>query len=206
MSCYPATGTEPLHAPPLSAWSLPSPVGPYRLGASRYFARSFFTESLYHLLSDCPLFVDMTEPTVEMLADELRPRLMRIVVALRREMRAAHVPPAQSAVLSALLVRGPMRVSDLARNEGVRLPTMTQIVGRMVDAELIARSAPVGSYNNMIQITDEGRAVAGKLAAQRTAALGKRMEGLTPEELQTVIAMFPIIDKMFKREPWLDHE
>ncbi|SOZ22246.1 conserved hypothetical protein [Cupriavidus taiwanensis] len=141
-----------------------------------------------------------------MLADELRPRLMRIVVALRREMRAAHVPPAQSAVLSALLVRGPMRVSDLARNEGVRLPTMTQIVGRMVDAELIARSAPVGSYNNMIQITDEGRAVAGKLAAQRTAALGKRMEGLTPEELQTVIAMFPIIDKMFKREPWLDHE
>ena len=93
-----------------------------------------------------------------------------------------------------------------ACDAAVKAVNEKEIVGRMVDAELIARSAPVGSYNNMIQITDEGRAVAGKLAAQRTAALGKRMEGLTPEELQTVIAMFPIIDKMFKREPWLDHE
>jgi len=141
-----------------------------------------------------------------MLADELRPRLMRIVVALRREMRSADVPPAQSAVLSALLIRGPMRVSDLARNEGVRLPTMTQIIGRMVDARLVARTAPMGSYNNMIQITEEGRSVAANLAAQRTAALGKRMERLTQQELQTVIAMCQVIDKMFEREPWLGHE
>ena len=33
--------------------------------------------------------------------------------------------------MSALLIAEAMRVSDLARNEGVTLPTMTQIVGRM---------------------------------------------------------------------------
>jgi len=83
---------------------------------------------------------------------------------------------------------------------------MTQIIGRMVDARLVARTAPMGSYNNMIQITEEGRSVAANLAAQRTAALGKRMERLTQQELQTVIAMCQVIDKMFEREPWLGHE
>ena len=60
--------------------------------------------------------------------------------------------------MSALLIAEAMRVSDLARNEGVTLPTMTQIVGRMEAAGWVSRAAPSGTYNNLIRITPEGAA------------------------------------------------
>lgn len=138
------------------------------------------------------------------IADELRPRLMRISVAMRREMKSAPVTVAQSAVLSALIVGQAMRVSDLARNEGVKLPTMTQIIGRMEAAGLVSRAGPSGSYNNLIHITAKGAAVAQKLAEQRTELLVQRMATLSSEEVKLLQKLAPILDRMFGREPWND--
>lgn len=140
----------------------------------------------------------------QVIADELRPRLMRIGVAMRREMKSAPVTVAQSAVLSALLIGGAMRVSDLARNEGVKLPTMTQIVGRMEIAGLVSRAGPSGSYNNLIHITPKGAAVARKLAKQRTELLVQRMATLDSDELNLLHKLVSILDKMFRQEPWSD--
>lgn len=132
----------------------------------------------------------------------LRPRLMRIVVALRREMMATPVTAAQSAVLSALVIGQPMRVSDLAKNEGVKLPTMTQIIGRMEAANLVSRAGPPGTYNNSIRITPSGEAVAEDLAKKRTDSLAQRMRSLTEDELHLLDQVVTILDKMFVKEPW----
>lgn len=129
---------------------------------------------------------------------------MRISVAMRREMRTAPVTDAQSAVMSALLIGEAMRVSDLARNEGVTLPTMTQIIGRMETAGLVFRAAPSGSYNNLIRITPKGAELAQQLARQRNEALAVRMTSLDCEELNLLQKVVPIFDKMFKKEPWRD--
>lgn len=129
---------------------------------------------------------------------------MRISVAMRREMRTAPVTDAQSAVMSALLIGEAVRVSDLARNEGVTLPTMTQIIGRMETAGLVFRAAPSGSYNNLIRITPKGAELAQQLARQRNEALAVRMTSLDCEELNLLQKVVPIFDKMFKKEPWRD--
>lgn len=155
-----------------------------------------------------PRWSTLTEPVkpnkCRDIADELRPRLMRVSVAMRREMRSAPVTVAQSAVMSALLVAQAMRVSDLARNEGVTLPTMTQIVGRMETAGLVSRAAPSGSYNNLIRITPKGAELAQQLARQRNEALAERMAYLNCDELNLLQKVVPILDKMFKQEPWSD--
>jgi len=135
-------------------------------------------------------------------AEILRPRFMRITVAMRREMMSASVTTAQSAVLSALLIGQPMRVSDLARNEGVKLPTMTQIIGRMEAAGLVSRTGPPGTYNNLIRITPAGEAVADDLAKQRTELLAQRMRDLTSDELALLHQVAAVLDKMFTKEPW----
>lgn len=129
---------------------------------------------------------------------------MRVSVAMRREMRSAPVTVAQSAVMSALLIAEAMRVSDLARNEGVTLPTMTQIVGRMEAAGWVSRTAPSGTYNNLIRITPEGAALAEQLASQRNEALAERMAGLDSNELDLLEKVVSVLDRMFPQEPWRD--
>jgi DNA-binding MarR family transcriptional regulator len=136
------------------------------------------------------------------LADLLRPRLLRISQALRRETKKLPVTQAQSAVLSALLIGDPMRLSDLARAEAVSLPTMTQVVNQMVSLGWVVRTAPMGTPNNVIAITEEGRKAAAQTAELRNAVLVRRMKSLTEEEQELLWKLVPVIDKMFAKAPW----
>jgi DNA-binding MarR family transcriptional regulator len=137
------------------------------------------------------------------LLDQLRPRLLRISQALRREMKHLPITRTQSAVLSALTLGKPMRLSDLARAEAVTLPTMNQVINRMILSGWVVRVTPPGSSNTLIEITDEGRRVAAEAAEIRNATLGKRLRQLTPEEAESLWQFLPLIDKMFSKEPWL---
>jgi DNA-binding MarR family transcriptional regulator len=137
------------------------------------------------------------------LAEELRPRLLRISQALRREAKHLPITRTQSAVLSALLIGKPMRLSDLARAEAVTLPTMNQVINRMLLSGWVTRVSTPGSAPNLIDITDEGRKVATEAAALRNATLIKRIHQLSPEEQRSMRQILPVIDKMFSKEPWI---
>lgn len=140
------------------------------------------------------------------LADQLRLRLLRVARALRREAKALPVSSAQSSILSFLLLGEPMRVTDLAKAEGVAVPTMTQLVQRMVEAGWIVRDAPAGTYNNFVNITEAGRDVAAQVAAARNRTLVDRLQGLSEEECALLGQMLPLIDKMYGRMPWREAE
>lgn len=145
----------------------------------------------------------MPETKHSELVDQLRPRLLRISQALRRETKQLPITRAQSAVLNLLLLGKPMRLSDLARAEAVTLPTMTQVINRMESSGWVTRMSRPGTYNNLIEITDEGRRIAAEASELRNAALSRRLKHLSPEETQLLWSLFPIIDKMFAREPWV---
>jgi DNA-binding MarR family transcriptional regulator len=138
------------------------------------------------------------------LANELRPRFARLSQALRREAANSALTTTQTAVLGLLMLGRPLRISDLARAEGVTMPTMTQVIKRMVDAKLVTRAAPAGTYNNLVQIADLGRKLAEEVAATRNAALEERLGRLSPEDYQTLFDAIPLIDLMFEREPWTE--
>jgi DNA-binding MarR family transcriptional regulator len=137
------------------------------------------------------------------LVNQLRPRLLRISQALRRETKLLPITRTQSAVLNLLLLGKPMRLSDLARAEAVTLPTMTQVINRMEASGWVTRMSRPGTYNNLIDITDTGREVAVQASEFRNAALAKRLKQLSDEESQLLWKVLPVIDKMFAKEPWL---
>jgi DNA-binding MarR family transcriptional regulator len=137
------------------------------------------------------------------LLNQLRTRLLRISQALRRETKSLPITGAQSAVLNLLLLGEPMRISDLARAEAVTLPTMTQVINRMEASGWVSRMSRPGTYNNLIDITDKGREVAAEASVLRNAALARRMKHLSPQECETLWKVFPVIDKMFAKEPWV---
>ena len=133
-----------------------------------------------------------------MSSDLIEQALRRFLVlgqAMRRDAETLPVSVAQSAVL-ARLRDGPKTVGELATAEGVRAPSMTQIVNRMEEAGWVARSeGPV--RGRMVQITDAGQAVAVAVREERLARLARRVIGLSSDDLAALEAVLPVLDRMF---------
>ena len=129
------------------------------------------------------------------LIDRALRRFLVLGQAMRRDAETLPVGVAQSAVLSRLR-EGPKTIGELAAAEGVRAPSMTQIINRMEEAGWVARSqGPV--RGRAIQITEAGRAIAVAVRQERTARLAKRCAGLSADDLEVLEAALPVLDKMF---------
>ena len=122
-------------------------------------------------------------------------RFLLLSQAMRRDTETLPVTTAQGAVL-ARLRSGPKTVGELAAAEGVRAPSMTQIINRMEEAGWVARSeAPV--RGRLVQVTEAGLAVAVAVRQERTARLAKRCEGLSADDLAVLEAVLPVLDRIF---------
>ena len=102
-----------------------------------------------------------------------------------------------AATLGTLDRSGPCRLTALASNEGVTQPAMTQLVGRLADAGLVARGAdPEDGRVVHVRITDEGR----ELVAGRRAARAERLSGLltrlSPSEQDALAAALPAMNAL----------
>jgi DNA-binding MarR family transcriptional regulator len=135
------------------------------------------------------------EVAVEQLARLLRPRLLRAGQAMRRDTQQLPVTIAQGAVLS-LLRGGPLGVGELARAEGVRPPTMTQLVNRMEQLGWVARTGPA-VRGSRAEITELGRSIAAEVDARRTALIAARLRHLTASERDALLAALPVLDEIF---------
>jgi DNA-binding MarR family transcriptional regulator len=122
-------------------------------------------------------------------------RFLTLGQAMRRDAETLPVSVAQSAVLSRLR-GGPKTVGELATAEGVRAPSMTQIINRMEEAGWVTRSeGPV--RGRTVQITDAGQAVAVAVRKERTARLARRFDGLSAEDLAALEGVLPVLDRIF---------
>jgi DNA-binding MarR family transcriptional regulator len=122
-------------------------------------------------------------------------RFLVLGQAMRRDAETLPVSVAQSAVLSRLHA-GPKTVGELAAVEGVKAPSMTQIINRMEEAGWVTRSeGPV--RGRTVQITEAGEAVAAAVRQERAIRLAKRFEGLPAEDLELLESVLPVLDRIF---------
>jgi DNA-binding MarR family transcriptional regulator len=129
------------------------------------------------------------------LIDRALRRFLVLGQAMRRDAETLPVSVAQSAVLSRLR-GGPKTVGELATAEGVRAPSMTQIINRMEEAGWVARSeGPV--RGRMVQITEAGLAVAVAVREERAALLARRFDRLSADDLAALEAVLPVLDQIF---------
>ena len=129
------------------------------------------------------------------LIDRALRRFLVVGQAMRRDAETLPVSVAQSAVLSRLR-GGPQTVGELAAAEGVRAPSMTQIINRMEEADWVARSGgPV--RGRTVQITEAGLAIAEAVRQERMARLARRCEGLSADDLAVLEAVLPVLDRIF---------
>ena len=119
----------------------------------------------------------------EPLAERLHSGAVHLLRRLRREDSATGLSPARLSALSVLVFGGPMRISELARAEQVKTPTMTPIVAALEASELITRvKDEQDARASVVRATPRGQKLMEEGRARRVATLAADLRRLTAED------------------------
>jgi DNA-binding MarR family transcriptional regulator len=129
------------------------------------------------------------------LAEHLRVALGR----LNRSLRLTHVekdlPSSQREVLMAIARAGSLRLSDLAREEGLNPTMLSRIVGKLEAAGMVTRTSdPQDARVIHLSATPEGVALRETIRGERTDALLFALRNLSKEEKQALSVATPALE------------
>ncbi|HEY3709646.1 MAG TPA: MarR family transcriptional regulator [Amycolatopsis sp.] len=132
------------------------------------------------------------------LAHRLRPVVSRLYYLVRRETPQA-LTLTQGSVLAELVGGGPSRMSRLARLEGVRMPSMTDVVGRLERLGMVSRRPdPDDGRAVLVEATGEGRRFYAELLAAREEQLRERLLDLDDADRAAIDAALPALTKLIR--------
>jgi DNA-binding MarR family transcriptional regulator len=116
-------------------------------------------------------------------ANALRPVLLKLARELRREAHALGVSGGQVSLLIQIHKNPGLGVRELAAREGVSAAAMSRAVERLERAGLVSRTPdPADRRRHGLAVTDEGVRVLRSVKRKRTTWLAQRLEGLDDDE------------------------
>jgi DNA-binding MarR family transcriptional regulator len=99
--------------------------------------------------------------------------------------------------LATVAKRGPIRLADLASVEAVSAPSITRVVAELEHRGLIARrSDPTDGRASLLEVTQTGLDAIFQARAARAEVTANLLELLTDDEVATVEAALPALEKI----------
>lgn len=131
-----------------------------------------------------------SHPETAILAERLRPVLLRLSRQLRRQSAPVGLSAIDAMLLGLILKREGIGVSELADHEQMARPTMSAHVKRLEAAGWIVRDAPDAQDKRRIglRITPEGQAALLAVRQRRNDWLARELEALDGAERAAVEA------------------
>jgi DNA-binding MarR family transcriptional regulator len=118
------------------------------------------------------------------LANRLNSAAIHLLRRISRDDGADGVTPARLSALSVLVYGGAGTVGELARRQGVSLPTISRMVDALVRDGLVVRATDPGDRRAVrLEVTRRGREVMERGRARRIERLAANLAPLTPGEL-----------------------
>jgi DNA-binding MarR family transcriptional regulator len=131
------------------------------------------------------------------LADALHAAAIHLLRRLRREDAATGLSPARLSALSVVVFGGPLRISDLARAEQVRVPTITPTVVALENDGLITREAdPNDARASILRATARGQKLMAEGRARRVASLAAELRKVPPGDRQVLSRAAKLIEQL----------
>ncbi|GGK20066.1 MarR family transcriptional regulator [Pilimelia terevasa] len=131
------------------------------------------------------------------LAVALRDAITRLNRRVRQARPVGDLTVAQLSALTSLELAGTLTPGELADQERVRPPTMTKIIARLAERDLVERRPhPTDGRQAIIAATAEGRAVYARFAQVRDEWLTGRLVELTEGERETLGAAAAILRRV----------
>ena len=136
---------------------------------------------------------------LEETADRLHSAAIHLLRRVRREDEAAGLGPARLSALSVVVFGGPIRITDLARAEQVRTPTMTPIVAALERDGLVTRQADATDARaSVLHATPKGRRLLADGRSRRVRRLAADLRPLSAGERRTVRAAADALLRLFR--------
>ncbi len=133
----------------------------------------------------------------ELVADELRPVLLRLARELRKETEQLGVT-ARQATLLWLVKRSPgLSLAELAAEEGISPPALSGHVDRLERAGLLERVRSSEDRRRVgLRLTEDGARLLRRIRARRTTWLTERLGALEPSELEAIEEAVPALRRL----------
>jgi len=143
------------------------------------------------------LMINEVTLSSELVADELRPVLLRLARELRKETEQLGVT-ARQATLLWLVKRSPgLSLAELAAEEGISPPALSGHVDRLERAGLLERVRSSEDRRRVgLRLTEDGARLLRRIRARRTTWLTERLRALDPTELEALEQAIPALRKL----------
>jgi DNA-binding MarR family transcriptional regulator len=133
-------------------------------------------------------------------ADQLGVALTRLTNVLREAVLPPGMNTAQARTLLALHDAGPQRVTDLARLDHLKQPSMSAVLTRMERLGWVRRADDNDDLRAVIvRLTPAGERIASELMAARTTVLQSYLDRLPAVDRAAIAAALPALRKLTRR-------
>jgi DNA-binding MarR family transcriptional regulator len=140
-----------------------------------------------------------TSPNIRV-ADALHSAAIHLLRRLRREDERSGLSAAKLSALSVLVFAGPTRLTDLARAEQVRPPTMTRLVASMEAEGLVRRESDATDGRAVrLQATARGTRLLQQGRVRRIERLGEALTALNTDDLRTLERAAALVEEVSRR-------
>ena len=131
------------------------------------------------------------------IADRLHSAAIHLLRRLRTEDDATGLSAPRLSALSVIVFAGPLRISDLARAEQVRVPTITRLVTDLERDGLVKRtSAPHDARVRLVKSTARGRALLQKGRERRVKTLANGLDALSERDRSVLSRAAALLERL----------
>ncbi|HWF52350.1 MAG TPA: MarR family transcriptional regulator [Solirubrobacteraceae bacterium] len=130
-------------------------------------------------------------------------RLRASIGRLSRRLRpteagaAAGLTPTRISVLFTIMRLGPIRLSELAEEEGLNPTMLSRVIADFADSGLLTRVCDPGDRRAaLVQITAAGRKLCARMRAERTDVLELALAGLAEEDRRALEQALPVLEEL----------
>jgi DNA-binding MarR family transcriptional regulator len=130
-------------------------------------------------------------------ADALHSAAIHLLRGVRQEDEQTGVGPARLSALSVLVFAGPMRLTELARIEQVKPPTMSKVIAGLEAGGLVRRGADAEDARAVrLEATPRGTKLLQEGRRRRVERLTTALRVLAPEEIDVLARAAAIIERV----------
>lgn len=132
---------------------------------------------------------------------ELPTRMRTVIARLSRHLRqtraGAGLSPTQYQVLASIVRLGPVRLSDLAAEEGLNPTMLSRIATKLETAGLVVRSQDAADGRvAFVSVSKDGRRLVDRVRGERTDALSRVLGRLGHDELRILTEALPVLESV----------
>ena len=131
------------------------------------------------------------------MADRLHSAAIHLLRGVRKEDERTGLGPARLSALSVLVFGGPMRLTDLARLEQVRPPTMTKVVAGLEAGGLVRRRVDTSDARAVrLEATVRGTKVLQEGRRRRVERIAAALRAASPADLDVLAKAAAIVERV----------